>query len=308
MEVTSEYESKLVCDGPCHVCKHSREKDVVTEAQDTVYFCRACQEKYLCNDVLGRNKETSEYLCPKCNATMAEITVERAQQLGLAFGFHFSKLSPEVRPVDQIRKSWFYTTQREVISKDFVTDLINYELLDTPQILDLLFHSDLRFTNPSDWTRDKKALLWEIFTKSPQIIRSLHNSLITRSENRKSDLIVRSLVNFRNFECIYMSGIITPSISGTVDLIGIDHKTGGLVWIIVQEQRIDEQIIGTILNEILSIPPLEFMGVERIIILTQKWIWMAAEIARRQGRITTRWNQIQVETWEEDPLFNHKMI
>ena len=94
----------------------------------------------------------------------------------------------------------------------------------------------------------------------------------------------------------------------SIDLIGIDQKTGGLVWIIVQEQRIDEQIIGTILNEILSIPPLEFMGVERIIILTQKWIWMAAEIARRQGRITTRWNQIQIETWEEDPLFNHKMI
>ena len=308
MEVTSEYESKLVCDGPCTKCKHSREKDVTTQAQDIVYYCRNCQEKYLCDDVLGRDKESSEYLCPKCNASIAEITVERAQQLGLAFGFHFSQLSPSVRPVDQIRRSWFYSTQREIISKDFVNDLVNYELLNTPQILDLLFHSDLRFTNPSDWTRDKKGLLWEIFTKNPQIIKSLHNSLITRSEHRKGDLIIRALVNFRNLGCTYLSGIIAPSISGTVDLVGVNQNTGGLVWIIVQEKRIDEPLIGTILNEILSIPPLEFMGVERILILTQKWIWMAAEIARQQGRITSRWNQIQIETWEEDSLFNHKKL
>ena len=50
------------------------------------------------------------------------------------------------------------------------------------------------------------------------------------------------------------------------------------------------------------------MGVERIILLTQKWIWMAAEITRKQGRINTRWEQILLETWEEDPLGNHKKI
>ncbi|MCK5342997.1 MAG: hypothetical protein KAR20_06315, partial [Candidatus Heimdallarchaeota archaeon] len=85
--ITSEYESKVVCDGPCHVCKHAREKDATTEGQDIIYYCRNCQEKYLCNDVLGRDKKnSSEFLCPKCNSTMAEITVERAQQLGLAYG------------------------------------------------------------------------------------------------------------------------------------------------------------------------------------------------------------------------------
>ena len=67
-------------------------------------------------------------------------------------------------------------------------------------------------------------------------------------------------------------------------------------------------LVNSIMNEILSIPPLEFMGVERIIVLTQKWIWMAAEIARRQGRINTRWHQIQLELVEEDALGNHKFI
>ena len=209
--------------------------------------------------------------------------------------------------VYEIKRSWFYSTQREVISKDFVNDLINYEMLDTPQILDLLYHSNLNF-QPADWVRDKKALLWEIFTKNPQIIKSLHNSLITRSENRKSDLIIRALINYENLGCKYLSGIIPPSLSGTVDLVGLDKDTGELVWIVVQETRIDEQLIGTILNEILSIPPLEFMGVIRILVLTQKWIWTAAEIARQQGRITTRWHQIQLETWEEDSLFNHKKL
>ncbi|MHA1994595.1 MAG: hypothetical protein ACW97Z_08655 [Candidatus Hodarchaeales archaeon] len=307
MEVTSEYSSKVVCDGPCHVCKHSREKDVNTQAEDIIYYCRNCQEKYLCTDVLGRDKQSSEFLCPKCNSSMSEITVDRAHQLGLAFGFHYSRLSPNVRPVDQIRRSWFYSPQREVISKDFVNDLINYELLDTPQLLDLLFHSDLP-PKPSDWVRDKKALLWEIFAQKPQIIKSIHNSLITQSENRKGDLIIRALVNYRTFGCAYLSVIIPPPVAGTVDLVGIDEKTGGLVWIVVQENLIDEKLIGTILNEILSIPPLEFMGVERILVLTQKWIWMASQIALRQGRIATRWHQLQLETWEEDPIAGHNKI
>ena len=307
MDVTSEYESKIVCDGPCQTCKHSREKNVVSEAEDIIYYCRNCQEKYLCNDVLGRDRRSSEYLCPKCNSTMAEMTVDRANQLGLAFGFHYSRLATSTRPVDQIKRTWFYTAQREIISKDFVTDLIKYELLDTPQIIDLLFHTDIVVT-AADAFRDKKSLLWDIFTKNPQIIKSIHNSLITRSEHRKGDLIIRALVNYKQFGCSYLSAIIPAVVAGTVDLVGVDQITGGLVWIIVQENRIDEQLINTIMNEILSIPPLEFMGVERIILLTQKWIWMAAEITRKQGRINTRWEQIFLETWEEDPLGNHKKI
>ena len=302
--ITSEYESKVVCDGPCHVCKHSREKDVTTEGQDTIYYCRNCQEKYLCTDVLGRDKEnSSEFLCPKCNSTMAEITVERAQQLGLAYGLR--QMISNVSSVDQLRKTWFFSSERTIISKEFVTDLINYELLETPQILDLLYHSSLRLES-EDLVREKKGLLWEIFSKKPHIIKSLHNSLITKSQ-RKGDLIIRALVNYKSLRCVYASAIVPPSIAGTVDLIGIDQY-GCIVWIIVQENRIDEQLVNSIMNEILTIPPLEFMGVERIIVLTQKWIWMAAEIARRQGRITTRWHQIQLELAEEDPLGNLKFI
>jgi hypothetical protein len=302
--ITSEYESKVVCSGPCHVCKHTREKDVTTEGQDTIYYCRNCQENYLCTDVLGRDKKnSSEYLCPKCNSTLAEITVERAQQLGQAFGLR--QMVSNVHSVDQLRKKWFFSTERTIISKEFVTDLINYELLDIPQILDLLFHSDLRF-KPEDKVREKKALLWEIFSKKPHIIKSLHNSLVTQGP-RKGDLVIRALVNYKFFRSMYASTIVPPSIAGTVDLIGIDTH-GGLVWIIVQENLIDEQLMNSIMNEILSIPPLEFMGVERIVILTQKWIWMAAEIARRQGKITTRWHQIQLELVEEDGLGNLKYI
>jgi hypothetical protein len=302
--ITSEYESKVVCDGPCHVCKHSREKDVTTEGQDTIYYCRSCQEKYLCTDVLGRDKKnSSEFLCLKCNSTIAEITVERAQQLGLAYGLR--QMVSNVSSVDQLRKKWFFSSERTIISKEFVTDLINYELLETPQILDLLFHSSLRLES-EDLVREKKGLLWEIFSKNPHIIKSLHNSLITRSQ-RKGDLVIRALVNYKSFRCVYASAIVPPSVAGTVDLIGIDQH-GSIVWIIVQENRIDEQLVNSIMNEILTIPPLEFMGVERIIILTQKWIWMAAEIARRQGRITTRWHQIQLELAEEDALGNLKFI
>ena len=120
-------------------------------------------------------------------------------------------------------------------------------------------------------------------------------------------MIIRTLVNYKSLRCVYASAIVPPSIAGTVDLIGIDQH-GCIVWIIVQENRIDEQLVNSIMNEILTIPPLEFMGVERIIVLTQKWIWMAAEIARRQGRITTRWHQIQLELAEEDSLGNLKFI
>ncbi|MHA2113831.1 MAG: hypothetical protein ACXAC6_19240 [Candidatus Hodarchaeales archaeon] len=301
--ITSEYESKVVCDGPCHVCKHKREKDASTEGQDTIYYCRNCQEKYLCTDVLGRDRNSSEFLCPKCNSTMAEITVERAQQLGLAYGLR--QMVSNIHSIDQLRKTWFFSSERTIISKEFVTDLINYELLETPQILDLLFHSDLRIES-EDLVREKKALLWEIFSKKPNIIKSIHHSLITQGQ-RKGDLTIRALVNYRSFGCVYASAIVPPSIAGTVDLIGID-KQGGLVWIIVQESKVDEQLVNSIMNEILSIPPLEYMGVERIVILTQKWIWMAAEIAKRQGRINTRWHKIQVELVEEDALGNHKFI
>ena len=302
--ITPEYESKVVCDGPCHLCKYKREKNASTEGQELIYYCRSCQEKYLCNDVLGREKNSAEFLCPKCNSTMAEITVERAQQLGLAYGLR--QMVSNVKSIDQLRKTWFFSSERTIISKEFVTDLINYELLETPQILDLLFHSDLRIES-EDMIREKKALLWEIFSKKPHIIKSMHNSLITQSR-RKGDLIIRALVNYRSFGCDYASAIVPPPIAGTVDLIGINQQGGGLVWIIVQESSIDEQLVNSIMNEILSIPPLEFMGVERIIILTQKWIWMAAEIARRQGRINTRWHKIQVELAEEDALGNHKFI
>lgn len=302
--ITSEYESKVICDGPCHVCKHTREKNVTTEGQDTIYYCRSCQEKYLCTDVLGRDKKNSaEFLCPKCNSTLAEITVERAQQLGLAYGLR--KMVSNIHSIDQLRKTWFFSSERTIISKEFVTDLINYELLETPQILDLLFHSDLNIKS-EDLVREKKALLWEIFSKKPHVIKSIHNSLITQGQ-RKGDLVIRALVSYKSFKCVYASTIVPPSIAGTVDLIGIDQN-GGLVWIIVQENRIDEQLVSSIMNEILSIPPLEFMGVERVVVLTQKWIWMAAEIARRQGRITTRWNKIQLELAEEDALGNIKFL
>ena len=183
--ITSEYESKVVCDGPCQVCKHKREKDATTEGQDIIYYCRNCQEKYLCTDVLGRDRNSSEFLCPKCNNTMAEITVERAQQLGLAYGFR--QMVSNVLSIDQLRKTWFFSSERTIISKEFVTDLINYKKLETPQILDLLFHSDLRVES-EDLVREKKALLWEIFSKKPHIIKSMHNSLITESK-RKGDLM-----------------------------------------------------------------------------------------------------------------------
>jgi hypothetical protein len=50
------------------------------------------------------------------------------------------------------------------------------------------------------------------------------------------------------------------------------------------------------------------MGVSRIILLTKKWIWMGAEIARKMGKIQTRWKEIKLELFEEDPLFFHKAI
>ena len=86
-EESTGYEVKVVCDGPCRLCKHTREKDVHTQGQDILHYCRNCQSKYLCNEVLGRKKESSEFYCPSCDATLTEMTVERAQQLGLAFGY-----------------------------------------------------------------------------------------------------------------------------------------------------------------------------------------------------------------------------
>jgi len=303
----SVYDTKIICDGPCHVCRHEREKDVNTQGQDILYYCRSCRQKYLCNDVLAREKEGSEYNCPSCNATVAEMTVERAHQLGLAFGFKMIRTELSQRPVDQIQRMWFYSPGSMILPKDFVTDLIEYEGLKTSHIFDLMFHADIQY-RPQEKNLDKKSLLWDIFAKKASIIRSIHNSLITRSEHRRVDLILRALIDHKTFQCSYLSSIVPGQIAGTVDLIGLDEETGGIVWIVVHEEKIDEQIIGSILNEILSIPPLEFMGVERILILTRKWIWMGAEIARRQGHITTRWKRLTIELWEEDPLFNYRKV
>ncbi|MFX1284550.1 MAG: hypothetical protein ACFFB5_12895 [Promethearchaeota archaeon] len=303
----SGYDTKVICDGPCRLCKHEREKDVNTQGQDILYYCRSCQQKYLCNDVLGRKKEGSEYQCPSCNATVAEMTVERASQLGLAFGYRMIRTEESPRPIDQIRRTWFYSRGSMILPKDFVTDLIEYEPLKTSHIIDLMFHSDIQY-RPEEKILDKKSLLWDIFGKKASIIRSIHNSLITRSEHRRVDLIIRALINPKTFQCSYLSSIVPGQIAGTVDLIGLDEETGGIVWIVVQEDKVDEHIIGSILNEILSLAPLEFMGVERILILTRKWIWMGKEIARRQGRITTRWKRLEIELWEEDALFRHRRV
>ena len=304
---SSEYETKIVCDGPCRLCKHQREKDVRTHGKDLVYYCRSCQQKYLCNDILGRNRSRSEYTCPACNGTVTEMSVERAQQMGLTSGLRLSRTKISKRPVEQIKRTWFYSTGRVMLSRDFVTDLIAYEELDVAEIIDLMFHSDIQII-PGEKTLENKELLWDIFAKKPGIIRSLHNSLITKSENRRVDLIVRALTKADEFGCIELSSIIPDTIAGTVDLIGIDKETGGLVWIVCQENLIDEQIINSILNELVSLPPLEFMGVERVLLLTPKWIWMGAEIARRQGKVTTRWQRIQIELWEENSLYQYKKI
>ncbi|NHJ01670.1 MAG: hypothetical protein EAX86_05975 [Candidatus Heimdallarchaeota archaeon] len=302
---SSEYETKIVCDGPCRLCKHQREKDIKSQGKDLVYYCRSCQQKYFCKDVLGRDR--SEFTCPACNSTITEMTVERAQQMGLAFSLRLSRTKVSKRPVEQIKRTWFYSTGIVMLSRDFVTDLITYEELDVPHIIDLMFHSDLQIL-PGEKRLEKKELLWDIFAKKPGIIRSIHNSLITRSENRRVDLIVRTLTKAEVFGCEQLSSIISDTIAGTVDLIGIDKETGGLVWFVCQENRVDEQIVNSILNELLSLPPLEFMSVERIILLTPKWIWMGAEIARRQGRILTRWRRIQIELWEENSLYQYKRI
>ena len=304
---SSEYDTKVVCDGPCKLCKHVREKDVKTQGQDILYYCRNCQSKFLCNDVLARERGRSEYNCPSCGSTIAEMTVERAQQLGLTFGFRMVRTQESQRPVDQIPRTWFYSRGSMILPKNFVHDLIDFEGLEAEHIIDLMFHADVQY-RPPEGGMDKKSLLWDIFAKKAHIIRSIHNSLITRSEHRRVDLVLRALTDSATFGCSYLSSIVPGQIAGTVDLIGIDEETGGIVWIVVQEEKIDEVLINSILNEILSIPPLEFMGVERILLLTRKWIWMAAEICRRQGHITTRWRKLQIELWEEDPLFNHRKI
>lgn len=304
---SSDYNTKVVCDGPCKLCKHKREKDVNTQGQDILYYCRSCQTKYLCNDVLARERGRSEYNCSSCGSTVAEMTVERAQQLGLAFGYRVVHTEESQRPVDQIPRTWFYFRGSMILPKDFVNDLIDFEGLEAQHIIDLMFHADLQYS-PEGGIIDKKSLLWDIFAKKATIIRSIHNSLITRSEHRRVDLILRALTDSSTFGCSYLSSIVPGQIAGTVDLIGIDEETGGVVWIVVQEEKIDETLINSILNEILSIPPLEFLGVERILLLTRKWIWMGAEIARRQGRITTRWKRLNIELWEENSLFSHKRV
>jgi hypothetical protein len=306
MEASSEYEAKIVCDSPCQRCKHSREKDVNIHGQDILWYCRSCRVKYLCNEILGKVRDSPDLICPKCNSSVSEMTIERAAQLGLAFGVHITRTDRIKRPIEEIKRTFFYSLGRTILSKDFVTDLIEYEELEAPMLYDMMFHSDLEYGSSGIF--DKKRLLWDIFSKKPNIIRSIHNSLITKSEHRRVDLMVRALVDYRTFGCSYLSSIIPGYLAGTVDLIGVDEASGGLIWIIVQEEKIDEQVINSILNEILSIPHLEFMGVERIILLTRKWIWMAAEIARRQGKIITRWKQLKLELWEEDLLFNHRKI
>lgn len=304
---SSEYTVKLICDGPCKLCKHQREKDVITQGDELIYYCRNCHSKYLCEEVLGSERGRSEYFCPSCNATVTVMTVERAQQLGLTFNLRLSSSKQSTRPVDQIRRTWFYSRGNVILPKDFVTDLIRYKGLEPPQLFDLMFHSDLQL-RPTGKMMDKKTLLWDIFAKRANIIRSLHNSLITRSEHRRVDLIIRALTDYRTFGCSHLSSIIPAPLAGTVDLVGIDEATGEIVWILVQEDKIDENKINSILNELLSIPPLEFMGVTRVLLLTRKWIWMAAEIARRQGRFTTRWKRLNLELWKEDVLFNHQKI
>ncbi|MFX0084036.1 MAG: hypothetical protein ACFFAU_00045 [Candidatus Hodarchaeota archaeon] len=303
---TSDSRAKVICDGPCEICKHQREKDVKNNANEILYYCRNCNQKYLCNQVLRRDRGSNEYQCPSCDMTLSELTIERASQLGLAFGFDIYQTERSKRPIEEIKRTWFYSQGRIILQKDFVHDLIEYESLGIIQLIDILFHSDLQYR--PEGTPDKKTLLWDIFSKKPAIIRSIHNSLITRTEHRRVDLVIRALTDNEAFECIYLSSIVPSHIAGTVDLVGVDKKTGGIVWIICQEEKIDEQIISAILNELLSIPPLEFMGVDRIILLTRKWVWMAAEIARRQGRITTRWQRFSIELWEESPLFQYKKI
>ncbi|MHA2224701.1 MAG: hypothetical protein ACXAC8_05830 [Candidatus Hodarchaeales archaeon] len=299
--------AKVVCDAQCTNCKYQREKDVNNQGQDILYYCRNCRKKYLCDDVLGRERGRSEYFCPSCNATVTEMTVERAYQQGLAFDFKLTHTTQSKRPFEEIRRTWFYSTGGMIFPRDFVTDLIEYDGLQTPQIIDLMFHTDLQY-RPSGEVRDKKSLLWDIFGKKAAIIKSIHNSLITRSEHKRIDLVLRALTDHESFHCSYLSSLIPSVLAGPVDLIGIDEKTGGIVWIVVQEGKIDENIINSILNELISIPPLEYMGVERILLLTRKWVWMGAEIARRQGRISTRWNRINIELWEETPLFQHAKI
>ncbi|MHA1214729.1 MAG: hypothetical protein ACTSPG_05495 [Candidatus Hodarchaeales archaeon] len=306
MEVTKQNETCVVCDGPCHVCKHNiREKDVMASGKDILFYCRNCQKKYLCKDVLGRFK--GEYTCPVCGSTVTEMTIERAHQLGLSFCFTLSRTSKDKRPIEEIKKTWFYSIGEVILKKQFVTDLIELEELGVVQLIDLLYHADFEY-RPTEEILDKKSILWEIFSRKPAIIRSIHNSLVTKSENRRVDLILRALVNNKTFNCSFLSTIISTHIAGTVDLIGIDEDEGKITWIIVQEDKIDERIVNNILNEILSLPPLEFMGVSRILLLTKKWIWMGAEIARKQGRIQTRWTQIDLELWEEDPLFRYKKL
>ena len=307
MERSVEHETKVICDADCRVCVKKREMDVSSQGGDILHLCRSCQEKYLCSVILPTVHEGTDYQCPKCSEILTEMTVERAQQLGLAFGIQLTRVKPEGRPVEEIKRTWFYSSSdRGVLSENYVTDLVNYEGLDVPQITDLMYHADISYRPEAHL--EKRRILWDIFAKKPQIIRSLHNSLITRSENRRVDLVIRTLTQHESLGCTYLSSIIPKHLIGTIDLIGIDEETGGVVWVVVHEDRIDEQLINTLFNEILSVPPLEFMGVERLILLTRKWIWMAAEIARRQGKITTRWKQLVVELWEESSNFGLEQI
>jgi hypothetical protein len=307
MERSVEYETQIVCDADCRVCVAKREKDVSTQGGDILHFCRSCQEKYLCPVILPSAPGGSNYQCPKCSEMLTEMTLERAQQIGLAFGVQLTRIKPERRPVEDIKRTWFYSSPDQgVLSENYVNDLLNYDGLGVSQLTDLMYHADFSYRPGTHL--EKRRMLWEIFAKKPQIIRSLHNSLITRSEHRRVDLVIRTLTQHETFGCTYLSSIIPKHLAGTVDLIGIDQETSGIVWILVSEERIDEQLINTLFNEILSVPPLEFMGIERLILLTRKWIWMAAEIARRQGKISTRWKQLRIELWEETPSFEFRKL
>lgn len=313
---------RLYCDSACPTCYHQRSKDIYQNGKNKFYFCRKCRLSYLCSLPLKRKISIKrEYYCSVCSSTLVEVPLWRSYSLGLS-----TKVVPRISRGTMKKNVW--DIKEEVTIKDLITywskkadeqnleeksvekqveELLKVEELNEYIVLDLISKSDID-TSEININSEIDELLLKVAEIEPFVISLLYDTLIV-----KSSLIDRIgiqlilLTKQKLFNAAFMSSNVTSELEGTIDLYSVNKQTGKITWFAISDEPLEETRLSALMNQILSIHPLNFANVEKIYLASQKTTWTIPKILKKRKFINTISGKVNLGLLVVQNIDNHEI-
>jgi len=305
---------KLYCDASgCTVSK-----DIEKHPKDTFFFCRFCSSCYLCRYHLKRKRGIQRrYLCPVCGSTLTELPIYRAEEIGLVekvvprfaqgttYRNVFKKIDTrsEKPPLQQIIDDWEIILDYDERDEALVTaiekqvkELSQLDNLSVTIIFSLLGTTELDLSNIDMNTDDLYTALKNLSDNYPEVVNIMYRVLIEKEVFNYFGKTLTLMMKAKElFDASFITADVRDDLKGTIDLYSVNEDTGKISWYVILDEPLNEQIYSTLITQILSIKPISFAKLERVVIVSNQFTWTVKKIIERQSSITVSTGKAQIQ-------------